>query len=84
MCWIVTKIFVLLAIAFCWAHKAGEWQHEVKPIKIKKQGRAAVSLFRYGLDYLLNAILKIFSQPDLFEKCLEKLNVSPAVQSMPT
>lgn len=42
----IKKIFVLLAIAFCWAHKTGEWQHAIKPIKIKKHGRPAVSLFR--------------------------------------
>ncbi len=27
----IKKIFVLLAIAFCWAHKRGEWRHEMKP-----------------------------------------------------
>jgi hypothetical protein len=72
----IKKILVLLAIAFCWAHKTGEWQHETKPIKIKKHGRPSVSLFRYGLDYLVNAILNVFSRPELFEKCLENLNAS--------
>lgn len=70
----IKKLFVLLAIAFCWAHKTGEWQHEVNPIKIKKHGRPAVSLFRYGLDYLVNAVMKIFYQHDLFKTCLGKIN----------
>ena len=70
----IKKIFVLLAIAFCWAHKTGEWQHTIKPIKIKKHGRAAISLFRCGLDYIVNAIMKMFYQPDLFKKCLDKIN----------
>lgn len=70
----IKKIVALLALAFCWAHKTGEWQHAVKPIKIKKHGRPAVSLFRYGLDYLVNAIMKVFYQPDLFKKCLDKIS----------
>ena len=70
----IKKIMALLSIAFCWAHKTGEWQHEIKPIKIKKHGRPAVSLFRYGLDYLVNALMKVFYQPDLFKQCLEKIN----------
>ena len=64
----------MLAIAFCWAYKTGEWQHEITPIKIKKHGRPAVSLFRYGLDYITNAVMKVFYQPSLFKKCLSKIN----------
>lgn len=71
----IKKIFVLLAIAFCWAHKTGEWQHEIKPIKIKKHGRLAVSLFRYGLDYLIEAISKVFHQSNLFENCLTRITL---------
>jgi len=66
----IRKIFALLAIAFCWAHKTGEWQQEIKPIKIKKHGRPAVSLFRKGLDYIVNAIINLVYRPDLFDKCL--------------
>ncbi len=69
----IKKLFVLLSIAFCWAHKTGEWRHEVEPIKIKKHGRPAVSLFRYGLDYIAEAITKVFCQFDLFEKCLDRI-----------
>ena len=42
----IKKLFALLAIAFCWSHKTGQWRHEEKPIKIKKHGRPAISLFR--------------------------------------
>jgi len=42
------KLMVFLAIAFGWAHIIGEWRHEIKPIKIKKHGRPAQSLF--GMD----------------------------------
>lgn len=69
----IKKVFVLLSIAFCWAHKMGEWRNEVKPIKFKKHGRSAISLFQYGLDYVSNSIMKVFYQPNLFKTCLMKL-----------
>ena len=54
----IKKVMALLALAFCWAHKAGEWQHRVvKPLKIKHHGRYEQSLFRYGLDYLTDTLL---------------------------
>ena len=48
----LSKLMAVLAVAFCWAHKIGEWKNEVKPIKIKKHGRKAISLFRYGMNIL--------------------------------
>jgi len=66
----VKKLMVLLAIAFCWAHKTGEWRHEHQPIKIKTHGRPAVSLFRYGLDYLVDVFLNLTKKMDLFKACL--------------
>ncbi len=53
----INKLLVLLTMAFCWAHKVGEWRHEEKPLRIKKHGRKAQSLFRYGLDYLRDILL---------------------------
>jgi len=53
----IKKVMALLAIAFCWAHKTGEWKHQVKPLKTKKHGRPEQSLFRYGLDYLTDSLL---------------------------
>ena len=53
----------LLAIAFSWAHKVGEWRHTfVKPLRIKKHGRPEQSLFRYGLDHLTDNLLHGFSE----------------------
>ena len=55
----IKKLIVLLAIGFCWAHKMGEWRMlNEKPIKIKKHGYSAKSIFRYGLDLLQDAISK--------------------------
>ena len=47
----------VLAIAFCWAHKTGEWLNEIKPIQLKTHGRPAVSIFRYGLDFIIDTIV---------------------------
>jgi hypothetical protein len=73
----IKKLLALLAIAFCWAHKTGEWQHEAcEPIKIKTHGRPAVSLFRYGLDYLVEAVVNMVVRTDLFENCLVRIRLS--------
>jgi hypothetical protein len=43
--------------------KLGEWRNDFQElIKIKKHGRPAVSLFRYGLDYIIEAIAKTHRQ----------------------
>jgi hypothetical protein len=55
----IKKVIALQAIAFCWAHKTGEWKHHVvKPLKIKKHGRPECSLFRYGLEELTQCLLQ--------------------------
>jgi transposase len=46
------KLLALLTMAFCWAYLAGEWLARINPIKIKKHGRLAKSIFRHGFDYL--------------------------------
>jgi hypothetical protein len=76
----IKKLFVLLAIAFCWSHKTGEWRHEFRPIKIKKHGRPAISLFRYGLDYIVQAIINIFLKFDLFKTCLARIEPSNLIE----
>jgi len=58
----ISKLLVLLSIAFCWAHKVGEWRHEEeKNIPIKKHGRKSQSWFRYGLDYLRDILINTLS-----------------------
>ncbi len=55
----INKLIALLAIAFSWCHATGEWCASQKPIKIKKHGRKAVSLFRLGLDHIGNILHNI-------------------------
>jgi len=53
---------IVLAIAFCWAHRVGEWSHtEVKPIVIKKHQRPAKSLFRLGLEAINEMLFSLMS-----------------------
>lgn len=56
----IKRLLVVPVIAFCWAHRTGEWQHEnVKPIKVKKHQRPAKSIFRAGLDFIRDALLNV-------------------------
>ena len=52
----LSKLIALMSIALCWAIKTGEWLHQHQPIKFKKHGRKAKSVFRYGLDYLRSIV----------------------------
>lgn len=52
----LSKLLALLSLAMCWAVQTGEWLHQHRPIKIKKHGRKAKSVFRYGLDYLRSLV----------------------------
>ncbi len=55
----IKRLLVVPVIAFCWAHRTGEWRNEtIKPIKIKKHQRLAKSYFKYGLDWLRDNLLK--------------------------
>ncbi len=59
----LSKLLGLLALAFCWAFGAGVWLTEHKPLKLKKHGRATVSLFRRGLDWLRRVLMPLCGQP---------------------
>ena len=69
----LSKLIALLAIAFCWAHITGEWLSDQKPIIIKKHGRKAISIFRYGFDYLREIVLNIFERYQEFKELVELL-----------
>ena len=57
----IKRLMIVLVIAFCWAHRVGEWQHsQVKPIIIKKHQRLAKSIFRVGLDKVNEVLFSLF------------------------
>ena len=57
----LSKLLALMTLALCWAVKTGEWLHSYYPLKVKKHGRLAQSIFRYGFDRLRS----IFTDLDL-------------------
>ena len=55
------KLFSLTMIAFAWCYKIGDFLDEnIQKIIIKTHGRRAVSVFKYGLDYLSKFLLTGF------------------------
>ncbi len=74
----IMKLTALLAIAFSWCHITGESKHLAIPVTIKKHGRKAVSIFRYGLDTIRETIFNIpynfrcfFNIILILERCLK-------------
>ena len=54
----IEKLILLVMIAFVWCYKTGIYLHlKYKAIKTKKHGRKAISIFKYGLDYISNYLL---------------------------
>ena len=66
------KLFSLVLIAFAWVYKAGIYLDTLKPIKIKKHGRRAKSLFKYGLNYIANLLFS--NDIDKFNQCCKFLS----------
>ena len=78
----IKKLIALLALAFLWCHRLGEEKDKEEPIKVKKHGRKANNLFRYGLDYLrklispFNGLLSWFRVAlNLFEQNLSTMTL---------
>lgn len=83
----IESLFAVLALTFAWAHKVGDWRHEhCKPIRAKKHGRLAISYFRYGLDWINQALLDLERRVDQFSHALKlffdhlpKMTILPAL-----
>jgi hypothetical protein len=54
----LSKIMILLTIAYSWSVKIGEIKNNIVPIKIKKHARQEFSLFAYGLRAIQTILLK--------------------------
>ena len=62
----IEKLLLLVMIAFAWCYKVGIYLHEnVKQIIIKKHGRKAKSIFKYGLSYLAAMLLNSEFKDDM-------------------
>ena len=66
----LSKLLAVLALAFCWSYKTGEYVNEEHPITIKTHGRKAQSLFWAGLDHLQRIFDHIETWLDEFIKML--------------
>ncbi len=53
----IEKLILLVMIAFVWCYKVGIYLHRIRPIQIKKHGRKAKSIFKYGLSFIANILL---------------------------
>jgi hypothetical protein len=62
----LSRMVALLTIALCWAFRTGEWLAQQQAIPIKKHGRKAKSIFRYGFDYLRRTLFNL-------ESCIDEL-----------
>ena len=57
------KLIMLVMVAFVWCYKVGDYiDQKIKPIKMKKHGRRAISVFKYGLDYIAECLLSGFNK----------------------
>jgi hypothetical protein len=70
----LSKLIALMSIALCWAILTGIWQSLLHPIKIKKHGRSAKSLFRFGLDFLRRIFFDLKLNADAFSKAISFLS----------
>lgn len=59
----IEKLLSLVMIAFVWCYKIGDYiDREIKPIPLKTHGRRAISVFKYGLDYISECLLSGFNK----------------------
>jgi hypothetical protein len=61
----VEKLILLVMIAFIWCYKVGIYLHDLIPIKIKKHGRKAKSIFKHGLSHIANCLLNAENQNNI-------------------
>lgn len=70
----LSQLLALLSFALCWVILTGEWLHQLKPLVMKKHGRRAKSIFRYGFDHLRNIVLNLEQKMDHFLHVLRFLS----------
>ena len=71
---LIEKMVAVMAIAFCRCHITGEWLHVQRPITIKKHGRCAISIFRYGMNCLRHIALNPKDNKHMYNQVLSLLS----------
>lgn len=70
----ISTLLALVTIAFTWAHRMGEFLHDlIKPIPLKKHGYRLNSFFRHGLDYIRSILNHYHVRLDDFYQSLTVL-----------
>jgi hypothetical protein len=70
----LSKMLAMISVAYVWAYKVGIYRDKfIKPIIIKKHGRRAYSIFKYGLIFIAQALLNPAHIKD-FEICTKVLS----------
>jgi len=70
----IDKLLALVTLAFSWSYGVGLAQHAKQPIRIKKHGRLAKSIFRKGLEFLDNVISNMIIKTSEFYWALRFLS----------
>lgn len=70
----LSKLLAVLTLALCWAYRTGDWLTQQKPLKLKKHGRKARSVFRHGFDYLRQIVLNLTDKQAEFKSALKFLS----------
>ena len=54
----IEKLVLLVMLAFVWCYKIGDYiDTNIKAIRIMKHDNRAISIFKYGLDYLSRILI---------------------------
>jgi hypothetical protein len=72
----IEKLMALLAIGVAWAHKVGEWRALRKPIvfnRYRDSQRPQYSYFRYGLDFIQEALLQPTGKLAQLRQCIQQI-----------
>ncbi len=75
------KLILLLVIAFCWAHKVGEWHAINKPIsfnRYRESLRPQYSFFRYGFDFIREALFNPWRKLTAFHAYVTQITSPPS------
>jgi hypothetical protein len=60
------KLLSLVLIAFTWCYIVGDYLHQnIKPIRLLKHGNSAKSLFKHGLETILDCLLNAYYIPKI-------------------
>lgn len=70
------RLLAIVTIAFVWSYLIGDGPDEMKPVRLKKHGYRAKSIFRHGFDYLRRILLSMNSYADEFNEAVQVFSVS--------